>query len=159
MFRFAFIALAAPLLLLCAETPASPEKGKTPAPAPRQTTSGATPAAIGTAGMVVVKDPESGELRAPNAKEAATLNLGGASAGAGLRVSNPLVEFRSPVGQVPGIRLNDSFNVYSVATIGPDGKVKMDCVDDKSKAESAAKTGAKAKPVLTVRKEAQLELQ
>jgi cytoskeletal protein RodZ len=159
MIRFTLVILAAPFLL-GAETPASPEKAKTPAPAAKQITPPAAPTAAGAAGMVVVKDPETGELRAPNAQEAAALNPGGAASPSGFRIASPQPEeITSPVGQFPGVRLNDTANVYSVATIGPDGKLKMQCIDEKSKAESAVKAGTTPKPVLPFRKETQLELQ
>lgn len=153
MLRCTLVFLAGPFLL-GAQTPASPEKAKTPAPAPKQTASAPTP------GMVVVKDPESGELRAPNGQEAADLGLGATSAAFGRVIAAPQADaITSPVGGFPGVRLNDTANVYSVATIGPDGKLKMDCVDDKKRAEFAAKGSIAAKPVVTIRKEAQLELQ
>ena len=153
MLRCTLVFLAGPFLM-GAETPAGPEKTKTPAPATKQAVTAATP------GMVVVKDPESGLLRAPNGPEAASLGVGGGSATSGLQISAPQAQaITSPVGGFPGVRLNDTANVYSVATIGPDGKLKMACIDDKKKAESAVKGNTGSKPVLTIRKEAQLELQ
>jgi hypothetical protein len=85
-------------------------------------------------GMVVVKDPETGELRAPTAAELSTLT--GGRSQSSLAVAQ---EERRPDGSVM-VRLPESTQVFSVAKIGPDGKLVTDCVEGKDAADKALAT-------------------
>lgn len=72
-------------------------------------------------GMVIVKDSVTGKLRAPTASEAAALAAAAKPATSARQGARTV---KGP-GGADGLVLDDSTNVYSVATKGPDGKVKI----------------------------------
>jgi len=111
---------AGALATLCAATTLAPP----PAHAAGQ--------AAGPQGMVVVRDPQTGQLRAPTADEARAL-------------TGSAAQRKAPAGHVetvgPGgsrkVQLGRSALVYSVATRGPDGKLEEQCVSGEHAAHAA----------------------
>lgn len=91
-------------------------------------------------GMRVVRDPATGQLRAPTAEEANAMDQAAAKARADATAapqSNPdtraPVEIRSSNGV--RYRVNDSFLSYSVVSRKPDGTLAMQCVTGKGAAD------------------------
>jgi hypothetical protein len=88
--------------------------------------------AAGQEGMVVVRDKQTGELRAPNAAEAAAL-----SGQQGVqRKAAPRVESVGPGGSRK-VQLGKSALVYSVVTRDGDGKLAEQCVSGEQAAHDA----------------------
>jgi hypothetical protein len=82
--------------------------------------------AAGQDGMVVVRDPLTGKMRAPTADELKELR---AKTPAGASLVAP----RAPAAMsrrdgARGVRLGDNSMVYDVVTRGPDGKLTRECV-------------------------------
>ncbi|WP_198119160.1 post-PEP-CTERM-1 domain-containing protein [Massilia rhizosphaerae] len=81
--------------------------------------------AAGQQGMVVVRDPLTGKMRAPTPDELKEL-----------RAKAPPSTSLAPRGPTPvgprdgarGVRLGDQNMVYDVVTRGPDGKLTRECV-------------------------------
>jgi hypothetical protein len=95
---------------------------------PLVTASAAKPSGTGTgAGLVAFIDPATGQMRMPEPGEIAALQ---ATAPAAAAATAPLAaaELVSPAGGGVGMRLDASFDSAMVATKGPDGKLKVDCV-------------------------------
>ena len=105
--------------------------------------------------MRVVRDPATGELRAPNAAEAAAFEkaeaqLRAAKESKGAARAPAPAEIRHPDGSVEK-QLGDDTHMYSVATTAADGSLTLDCVPAKeaqkrlkaSKKSSAAKNAGK----------------
>lgn len=90
----------------------------------------------GGGGMVVFVDPATGRQRTPSAAEMNSLTAG---AKASAPVTGPRFRY-GPGAQVEMI-LGPEDMVYSVASVGSDGKLKTDCVQG----ETSAKKSAKAK--------------
>ena len=116
-------------------------------PAAAQEQSGTTqPAAAqsGTAqsGMVVVRDPQTGELRAPTAAESRALAPQGPSAGISAKAAAPAAVTHP--GGARQVRLGERSLVYSVVTRGPDGKLAEQCVHGEAAADKAAHAPASA---------------
>lgn len=113
--------LVLPLTALCASAWAAPQA--------------AAQAAAGSAtqGLTVVRDAESGELRAPTSAERQALHA--ASPASAARPSQPAV-VTGPDGRL-NARLGESRLVYSVVTRGPDGKLDQTCVQGAHAAERA----------------------
>lgn len=109
-------------------------------------------------GMVVVKDPATGQLRAPTAEEHQALTgNGGSSSGrtTGAQTSvkggaAATTQVQHPDGTV-SVMLDESHAVFAVATRTPEGKVVIGEVTGAKAADAAvsrtAKTGAKGKAV------------
>ena len=95
----------------------------TSATASSQATNQPNPA---TPGMIVAKDPVTGQLRAPSAEEMAALQPV-RGAGRGEAKEAPLRSERLANGAVV-TTLNSSYEVYSVATKDADGKIQTACV-------------------------------
>jgi hypothetical protein len=104
-------------------------------------------------GMVVVKDPVTGELRAPTAAEFQTLTGGGASGTSrtsGLQTAvkgetaapAAAVQVQRPDGSY-GVVLDESHSVFAVATRTPDGKLKFSEVTGAKAAEAAVANAGK----------------
>ena len=89
--------------------------------------------AAGQEGMVVVRDQQTGELRAPNAAEAAAL-LGKQSLQR--QAAQPRVESIGPGGSRK-VQLGKSALVYSVVTRDGDGKLAEQCVSGEQAAHDA----------------------
>ena len=82
--------------------------------------------AAGQEGMVVVRDPLTGQLRAPTADELKELRAR-TPATAGLAAPGlPVAVSRSDGSR--GMRLGEKGMVYEVVTRGPDGKLTRECV-------------------------------
>jgi hypothetical protein len=82
--------------------------------------------AAGQEGMVVVRDPLTGQLRAPTADELKALRAK-TPAAAGLAAPGlPAAVSRSDGSR--GLRLGEKGMVYDVVTRGPDGKLTRECV-------------------------------
>jgi hypothetical protein len=101
--------------------------------------------AAGQPGMVVARDPQTGQLRAPTAAELKALRTQGAAAVA------PLTEAPAPAAVtrkdgVRQLRLGENAMVYSVVTRDADGKSVNQCVHGEhatAKALSQPAAGAK----------------
>lgn len=89
--------------------------------------------AAGQDGMVVVRDPQTGALRAPTAAEAAALHRQSA-----LQRQAPAqrVESVGPGGSRK-VQLGKSALVYSVVTRGADGQLAEQCVNGDAAAHAA----------------------
>jgi len=107
----------------------------------------AGPAAPAAGGLVVFVDPVTGKIRQPDAAEIGRLlSLPAAPGASAPLVEKPLVMKYGP-GDAVGVVLDSRFESFMVATKKPDGKLAMDCVDGKKKAEeavAAATTPARA---------------
>jgi hypothetical protein len=82
--------------------------------------------AAGQEGMVVVRDPLTGQLRAPTADELKELRAR-APATTGLAAPRPPATISRRDG-ARGVRLGEKSMVYEVVTRGPDGKLTSECV-------------------------------
>lgn len=82
--------------------------------------------AAGQEGMVVVRDPQTGQLRAPTADELKELRAR-APATAGLAAPRTQGTMSRRDGS-RGVRLGEKSMVYEVVTRGPDGKLTSECV-------------------------------
>ena len=90
--------------------------------------------------MTVVRDRETGELRAPNATELAALKAAEAQAGKSRAAARSApVETRHANGAVE-MTLDDSTTMYSVATRNADGTVALQCLPA-AQAQKVVKTG------------------
>ena len=81
--------------------------------------------AAGQEGMVVVRDPLTGKMRAPTPDELRDLRAK-APPSASLAPRMPTTVSRRDGSR--GVRLGDNSMVYDVVTRGPDGKLARECV-------------------------------
>ena len=91
--------------------------------------------------MIVVRDAETGQLRAPTAEEGAALT---AARTANTRVSAAKASVRvvkRHVNGAVGMRATDDMASYSVVTKRADGTLAQACVESKSEAEQAVQSG------------------
>jgi hypothetical protein len=92
-------------------------------------------------GMRIVRDPVTGQLRAPTADEAKAMDDAEAKARADRAAANPAgtADSRAPVevrtSNGVRYRVNDSFLSYSVISRKADGTLAMQCVTGKDAAE------------------------
>lgn len=93
-------------------------------------------------GMRVAIDAATGMPRALTAKEAAELDALAASSRATARA--PAVRTFMARGGAIGAELDPSYMVYSVATVGADGKPRMECVTGADHADAAVHDHAHA---------------
>lgn len=91
--------------------------------------------AAGQEGMVVVRDPQTGQLRAPTADELKELRAR-TPATAGLAAPRPPATVSRRDG-TRGLRLGEQGMVYDVVTRGPDGKLTSECVHGEAGAARA----------------------
>jgi hypothetical protein len=101
------------------------------------------------ANSIVVRDAETGQLRAATAEEAAALNrkpkdLSNARAASATGVASQ-TQAKSHSSGAVGVRLTDEFATYSVATKRADGSLAIEHVDGRQAANAAVK-GAKVLP-------------
>ena len=105
----------------------------------------AAPAAAPAAdSMIVVRDAETGQLRAPTADEAAALSAARAPATGRSALkgsSSPLLETMSHASGAIGVRVSDEVASYSVVSKRADGTLEAACVESKSAAEQAVQSG------------------
>lgn len=108
---------------------------------------GLTMAASAAQAMTVVRDRETGELRAPNATELAALKAAEAqpAKSRAQAVRNTPTEIRHTNGAVE-MTLDDSTTMYSVATRNTDGTVSLQCLPaaEAKKVVKGSKSAAKA---------------
>lgn len=86
-------------------------------------------------GMVVVRDADTGELRAPTSEEARALHPRTNASAAGTAAPAPKM-VTGPGGR-RSVQLGDRHMVYSVVTRGADGKLEEQCVHGAHAAEHA----------------------
>jgi len=131
-------------LALAAALPALADTSTAPAAVPVNATATPTTATPTTAeanAQIVVRDAETGKLRAPTPEEARALT----SKTDGLR--------RSPLAPLPkahangarGMRLNDESASYSVMVRQPDGRLLEQCFDSREAADAAVKAASAGK--------------
>jgi hypothetical protein len=87
------------------------------------------------AGMRAAVDPATGRVRPVTAEEAKALNAL-AAASAKRSAARAPRSFTTPSGAI-GMELDSSHLVYSVATVGEDGKIQMECVTGEDLAHDA----------------------
>jgi hypothetical protein len=98
--------------------------------------------AAGQEGMVVVRDPQTGKLRAPTSDELKALRAQAPSATlAAPRQSTPV----SRGDGSRGVRLGEGNMVYEVVTRGADGKLTRECVEGGTAAHALDHAGDAAK--------------
>ncbi|BDC48490.1 hypothetical protein F183_A08060 [Bryobacterales bacterium F-183] len=146
------IALAAAPFAVAQSKKPAPKKPAAAAPAGKAKSSTSS-------GMVVVKDPVTGALRAPTAEEYQALTNGGTVSGGTSRTSGPQTAVKGggavaeaavgtqvlhPDGTV-SVRLDDSHAVFAVATRTPDGKIVLGEVTGIQAANAAVSKTGKAK--------------
>lgn len=88
-----------------------------------------------SAGMRVAVDPETGRVRTVTAAEAKVL-AAASPASPKRSAANAPITFVDPSGAI-GMVLDSSYMVYSVATVGEDGKIRMECVTGEDHAHDA----------------------
>ncbi len=94
-------------------------------------------------GLVVVRDAETGLLRAPTAEEAAALTAtskAGATTRTGAKGAATFQTKLHASGAV-GVRLNDDTASYSVVVKRADGTLVAACLESRSEAEQAVQSG------------------
>ena len=98
--------------------------------------------AAGQEGMVVVRDPQTGKLRAPTADELKALRAQTPSAALAAPRQSATV---SRGDGSRGVRLGEGNMVYEVVTRGADGKLTRECVEGGTAAQALDHAGAAAK--------------
>jgi hypothetical protein len=95
-----------------------------------------TPPASAQEGMVVVRDPQTGQMRAPTPAEMKTLTRQSVQPSAALVVpAQPMLINRAD--NVRQVRLGEKSQVFTVASRGADGKLVNQCVQGASAVQSA----------------------
>jgi hypothetical protein len=122
----------------CAALPAF--AGEPPASEPVQASAEAEVAP--NVGMRIAIDAATGMPRPLTAKEAAELDALAAKSRAVARA--PAVRVFTARGGAVGAELDSSYMVYSVATVGADGKPRMECVTGEDHADAAVHDHAHA---------------
>jgi hypothetical protein len=120
------------LVTLSIALPAAVSAATAPAPAGH-------PAQHGQSGMTVVRDPATGQLRAPTAAELRALQQASGQA----RRTGP-DQARPPTVRPDGVKaatLGERGMVYSVITRAPDGSLHQHCVEGEGAAAHTAHTG------------------
>lgn len=102
------------------------------------------PKAPSQQGMVVVRDADTGELRAPTPAEARALHPGTSASAAAAAAPAPKM-VTGPGGR-RSVKLGERHMVYSVVTRGADGKLAEQCVHGADAASHAAAHPASNKP-------------
>lgn len=136
---------------LAADAP-RPAEAKEACPARDPVVKQEDPAAPAAAGLVVFRDPVTGQIRQPSAAEIRSILPPEKPQG-----QRTLVTKTGPNGAV-GLVLDSSFDSYFVVTKTPDGKLAMDCVTGEKKAEQAI-AGASAPPKATGARKEPLDVQ
>lgn len=94
-------------------------------------------------GMVVARDPQTGQLRAPTAAEVKALRQQGEASMMGKAAAAAPTAITRTDG-VRQVRLGERGMVYSVVRRDADGKLVKECVQGEHAAEEAVKSGAPA---------------
>jgi hypothetical protein len=132
--------LALPCAALCAALSfpaAAQEQSGTPQ-------SGTPQSGMAQSGMVVVRDHQTGELRAPTAAESRALAPQGPSAGISAKAAAPAPALVTHPGGARQVRLGERSLVYSVVTRAPDGRLAEQCVQGEAAADKAVHAPASA---------------
>ena len=90
-----------------------------------------------TASQIVVRDGNTGQLRAASAEEAATLREQHATGRLRVAPQSTLQRFHSSGAR--GVRLTDEFMTFSVVVRQSDGSMKEFCFESREAAEAALK--------------------
>jgi hypothetical protein len=92
----------------------------------------------GKEGMVVVRDPQTGKMRAPTPEELRELRAHSPQAAslAGKQAAAPAA-IAGHIQGARGVRLGEESLVYDVVTRGPDGKLTSQCVHGEAAAKEA----------------------
>jgi hypothetical protein len=121
---------------------ASDDAKKGPGEASPTAAKQATPPAAASQGVRVFIDPVTGKIREPEPEEiqqltpAAPASAQRTAAQAAERRAAAQAPLSGPDGAV-GMKLDDSYMVYSVATRNPDGTISFECVTGPAKASQA----------------------
>lgn len=136
-------AWCAPVLLAGAATSDAAAAAAKKKDEPKPPAAAAAPTAVrpGEAGLVVVRDEETGELRAPERGEAEGLLQ--QAVPANNHSDEGLVDVKHPRGGYSR-DLQGRFQEYFVVTRGADGTLKPTCVNDPAQAERLAQQPAPA---------------
>jgi hypothetical protein len=97
-------------------------------------------------GMVVVRDPQTGKMRAPTADELKALRARTPSSAAAKAFT---AQPQTLAGRRPGargVRLGEKNMVYEVVTRGADGKLSSECVQGEAAAAEALKGATDKRP-------------
>ncbi len=122
-----------PLAILCLPAAAQQATQEAPQEPTPQAAQPAAPEAGAPAGMVVVRDAQTGQLRTPTPAEMRALQP--RTAGSALAPTQPKM-VTGPGGR-RSVRLGERHMVYSVVTRGADGKLSDQCVHGVHAAENA----------------------
>ena len=95
-------------------------------------------------GMVVVRDAETGKMRAPTPEELRALRAKAPPAAAALTATPQQPRLLSRRDGARGVRLGESSQVYEVVTRGEDGKLSSQCVKGEDAAREAMDRPANA---------------
>lgn len=88
-------------------------------------------------GMVVVRDPQTGKMRAPTPEELRALRAKAPPSAAALSGAPQQNKALTRRDGARGVRLGEKNLVYEVVTRGPDGKLGSQCVQGDAAAEDA----------------------
>jgi len=103
-------------------------------------------------GMTVVRDAETGKLRAPTAEEQVTMTAAKAAKSLNFRVAAKPTMQRYHASGARGARLTDEFMSTSIALIKPDGSLEKQCFES-SEAAVAAMSAASTSATITLETE------
>jgi hypothetical protein len=95
-------------------------------------------------GMVVVRDPQTGKMRAPTPEELRALRAKAPPSAAALSGTPQQNQALTRRDGARGVRLGEKNLVYEVVTRGPDGKLSSQCVKGDAAAEDALHHAANA---------------
>lgn len=99
-----------------------------------------------SAGMVVVRDAQTGKMRAPTPDELRALRAKAPPPAAAMTGSPQTQSLTNRRSGARGVRLGEKTMVYEVATRGADGKLTSECVHGADAAEEALHHPANATP-------------
>lgn len=136
-------------LAIAAALPLAAQAHEAAAPAAADTATSAAPAAAKDS-LVVVRDAETGKLRAATAEEHAALQaqVPAAKARVLLRAVAISPQMKLHSSGATGIRATDEMASQSVIVRGPDGKLIEACFASKEEAEAFMKSAAATKSAL-----------
>ena len=95
-------------------------------------------------GMVVVRDPQTGKMRAPTPEELRALRAKAPPSPAALAGAPQQPQTLTRRDGARGVRLGEKTLVYDVVTRGEDGKLSRRCVEGEAAADAALKQPANA---------------
>jgi hypothetical protein len=91
--------------------------------------------------QVVVRDAQTGKLRAATAEEHAALHEQRAAKRSALRSASATPQTKFHASGAVGVRMTDDMMSYSVVARGADGKLVEQCFASKAEADAAVKNG------------------